>query len=78
MKQGGHDDFMWFMPPEHNTLCQRDEFVQLCVFLNLALNWPGETWLKSLVTRSLYSTGSGSYMQPQGPTGGPGVVNDLL
>jgi hypothetical protein len=37
MKQGGHD-FTWFGPPEHNTLCPRDEIVLLCVFFKLVLN----------------------------------------
>jgi hypothetical protein len=39
MKQRGHDNFTWFRPSERNTLCSRDEFVLLCAFFKLALNW---------------------------------------
>jgi hypothetical protein len=48
MNQGGHDDFMWFGPSERNTLRPRDEFILLCVFFKLALNWPERTWSKSV------------------------------
>jgi hypothetical protein len=40
MKQGGHDDVTWFGPVERKTLHPREEFVLLCVFFKLALNWP--------------------------------------
>jgi hypothetical protein len=42
------------------------------------LKWSERGYLKLVVAWSLYSTGSGSYMQTRGPTGGPGVVGPLL
>jgi hypothetical protein len=60
-KQGGHDDFMWFGPPERNTLRPQDE-LYCYVFFKLALNWHEWTSLKSVAAQSLYSTVPGSYM----------------
>jgi hypothetical protein len=82
MKQGGHDDFMWFGPLEHNTLRPWEIlYCYVCVTLLKAefnFKWSPRTSSKSVVVRSLCSTGSDSYMQIRGPTGGPGVANALL
>jgi hypothetical protein len=78
MKQGEHDDFTWFGLSECNILRPQDEFTLFCVFFKLALNWPKRTWLKSVASQSLYNAELGSYMQPQGPTGGHRVINFLL
>jgi hypothetical protein len=53
----------------------------MCVYVTLfkaELNLPQRAWLKSVAARSLYSTGTTSYMQTRGPTGGPGLVDTLL
>jgi hypothetical protein len=53
---------MWFGPPEHNTLCPRENGV---VLLKLGL---ARVSLSLFPDRPFYSSRSGSYNESRGPT----------
>jgi hypothetical protein len=67
---------MWFRPSERNILYPRENDVVLlksllvCVSLSLPFFDP-------LPARSFYSSRSDSYIETQGPIGGPEVVETL-
>jgi hypothetical protein len=64
---------MWFGPLEHNTLHPRENWV--IFLLKPALSEPFLFFdpLEMAPARTFYSSRSGSYNEPQGPTGDPGV-----
>jgi hypothetical protein len=70
--------FMWFGPPERNTLHPQSECccIDVCCS-SLELTLPKRASLNPLPTQSFYSSRPGSYVETLGSTGGPKVVETL-
>jgi hypothetical protein len=74
----GRRGFMWFRPPERNTLRPRENRCVVLLWVELSWDSLKRACLDLMAALSFYSTRQGSYKKICGPTCGPEVVEIWL